>query len=162
MSDRLQNAVAIIGMAGRFPDAENIGQFWENLCAGRESIRPIAEQELDDGLTAEQRSEGKYVAARALLKNVDLFDAEFFHFLPREAELTDPQQRVLMECAWEAMEDAGYDVPRTNGNVGVFAGSSINTYLLLHLASDPKFREEFTRSYQVGSFPALVGNGQDF
>ena len=162
MSDRLQNAVAIIGMAGRFPDAENVGQFWSNLCAGCESIRPIAEQDLEDGLTTAQRSQGKYVAARALLKNVDLFDAEFFHFLPREAEMTDPQQRVLMECAWEAVEDAGYDPARIAGNVGVFAGSSINTYLLLHLASDPKFREEFTRSYQVGSFPALVGNGQDF
>lgn len=162
MSERLQNAVAIIGMAGRFPGAENVEQFWQNLCAGRESIRSMAEQELEDGLTSAQRSEGRYVAARALLKDVDLFDAEFFRFLPREAELTDPQQRVLMECAWEALEDAGYDPARIAGNVGVFAGSSINTYLLLHLASDAKFREEFTRSYQVGSFPALVGNGQDF
>ena len=93
---------------------------------------------------------------------MDLFDAEFFRILPREAELTDPQQRVLMECAWEALEDAGYDPARIAGNVGVFAGSSVNTYLLLHLASDPAFREEFTRSYQVGSFPALVGNGHDF
>ncbi|MEO6966197.1 MAG: polyketide synthase, partial [Acidobacteriaceae bacterium] len=157
MNDRLQNAVAIIGIAGRFPGAENVEQFWRNLCAGRESVRRIPEQDLEDGLTAEQRSQGKYVAARALLENVDQFDAEFFHILPREAELTDPQQRVLMECAWEAMEDAGYDASRVAGNVGVFAGSSINTYLLLHLASDPEFRKEFTRSYQVGSFAALVG-----
>ncbi|MDR5727769.1 MAG: amino acid adenylation domain-containing protein [Terriglobia bacterium] len=162
MSDTLQNAVAIIGIAGRFPGAENVEQFWQNLCAGRESIRTIPEWELEDGLTAAQRSRGKYVAARAVLKDVDLFDAEFFHILPREAEVTDPQQRVLMECAWEALEDAGYDPARIAGNVGVFAGSSINTYLLLHLASDPSFREEFTRSYQVGSFPTLVGNGHDF
>lgn len=162
MSDRLQSAVAIIGVAGRYPGADNVEQFWQNLCAGRESIRPIAEQELEDGLTAAQRGQGKYVAARAVLENVDLFDAEFFHILPREAEVTDPQQRVLMECAWEALEDAGYDPARIAGNVGVFAGSSVNTYLLLHLASDPAFREEFTRSYQVGSFPALVGNGHDF
>lgn len=162
MNARLQNAVAIIGMAGRFPGAENVEQFWQNLCAGRESIQPIPVEELEDRLTPEQRSQGRYVAARALLKDVDLFDAEFFHFLPREAELTDPQQRVLIECAWNAFEDAGYDPADIAGNVGVFAGSSVNTYLLLHLASDPKFREEFTRSYQVGSFPALVGNGQDF
>lgn len=162
MSDRLQNAVAIIGVAGRFPGAENVEQFWRNLCEGRESIRPIPEQELEDGLTAGQRGQGKYIAARAVLDDVDMFDAEFFRILPREAELADPQQRVLMECAWEALEDAGYDPARIAGNVGVFAGASINTYLLLHLASDPKFCEEFTRSYQVGSFPALVGNGHDF
>lgn len=162
MSDQLQNAVAIIGMSGRFPGADTIEQFWQNLCAGRESIQTIPASELDDGLTAEERANGKYVAARALLENVDQFDAEFFHFLPREAELTDPQQRILIECAWEAFEDAGYDPGRISGNVGVFAGASINTYLLLNLASDAKFREEFTRSYQVGSFPALVGNGHDF
>ncbi len=162
MSDHLQNAVAIIGVAGHFPGAENVEQFWLNLCAGRESITSIPEHELEDRLTAAERSQGRYVAARALLKNVDFFDAEFFHFLPREAELTDPQQRALIECAWEAFENAGYDPAQITGNVGVFAGSSINTYLLLHLASDQKFREEFTRSYQVGSFPALVGNGQDF
>jgi acyl transferase domain-containing protein len=161
MSD-LQNAVAIIGIAGHFPGADNVEQFWQNLCAGHESITSIPEHELEDRLTAAERSQGRYVAARALLKNVDLFDAEFFHFLPREAELTDPQQRALIECAWEAFENAGYDPAQITGNVGVFAGSSINTYLLLHLASDPKFREEFTRSYQVGSFPALVGNGHDF
>ncbi len=162
MSDNLQNAVAIIGMAGRFPGAENTEQLWENLCAGRESIRSIPEAELEDRLTSAERSQGRYVPARALIENVDLFDAEFFHFLPREAELTDPQQRLLIECAWQAFEDAGYDPAQVAGNVGVFAGSSVNTYLLLNLASDRKFREEFTRSYQVGSFPALVGNGQDF
>jgi amino acid adenylation domain-containing protein len=162
MSGDLQNAVAIIGMAGRFPGAENVEQFWENLCQGRESISAIPAADLEDRLTPEQRSQGKYVAARALLHDVDRFDAEFFHFLPREAELTDPQQRVLIECAWNAFEDAGYDPAAIAGNVGVFAGASVNTYLLLHLASDPKFREEFARSYQVGSFPALVGNGHDF
>ena len=162
MSERWQNAVAIIGVAGRFPGADNVEQLWHNLCEGRESIRPIATEELEDGLTEAQRGNGKYVAARALLDNVDMFDAEFFRILPREAEVADPQQRVLMECAWEALEDAGYDPDRIAGNVGVFAGSSINTYLLLHLASNPGFREEFTRSYQVGSFPALVGNGHDF
>lgn len=162
MSEHLQNAVAIIGMAGRFPGAENIGQFWRNLCEGRETVQSIPERELEDGLSAAERNQGKYVAARGLLNNVDQFDAEFFHFLPREAELTDPQQRVLLECAWNAFEDAGYDPAQIAGNVGVFAGSSINTYLLLQLASDEKFRREFTRSYQVGSFSALVGNGHDF
>lgn len=162
MSEHLQNAVAIIGVAGRFPGAENVEQFWQNLCAGRESIQSIPERELEDRLSPADRSQGKYVAARGLLENVDLFDAEFFHFLPREAELTDPQQRLLIECAWNAFEDAGYDPAKIAGNVGVFAGSSINTYLLLQLASSSKFRAEFTRSYQVGSFPALVGNGHDF
>lgn len=162
MSERWQNAVAIIGVAGRFPGAENVEQLWQNLCEGRESVRPIAAGELEDGLTEDQRANGKYVAARAILDGVDMFDADFFRILPREAAVADPQQRVLMECSWEALEDAGYDPARIAGNVGVFAGSSINTYLLLHLASDPGFREEFTRSYQVGSFASLVGNGHDF
>ena len=103
MSERWQNAVAIIGVAGRFPGADNVEQLWHNLCEGRESIRPIATEELEDGLTEAQRGNGKYVAARALLDNVDMFDAEFFRILPREAEVADPQQRVLMECAWEAL-----------------------------------------------------------
>lgn len=162
MSDSLDGAVAIVGMAGRFPGASDIEQFWENLCAGRESIVAIPEKDLEDRLTPAERSRGRYIASRGLLGDVDRFDAEFFHFLPRDAELTDPQQRVLLECAWQAFEDAGYDPAKVTGNVGVFAGSSINTYLLLHLASDSRFREEFTRSYQVGSFPALIGNGQDF
>ncbi|MGA8287264.1 MAG: beta-ketoacyl synthase N-terminal-like domain-containing protein, partial [Acidobacteriaceae bacterium] len=83
MSDRWQNAVAIIGVAGRFPGAENVEQLWQNLCEGREFVRPIATGELEDGLSEAQRAKGKYVAARAILDNVDLFDAEFFRILPR-------------------------------------------------------------------------------
>jgi amino acid adenylation domain-containing protein len=162
MSARLENAVAIIGMAARFPGADSHEEYWRNLCEGREAIERIPESELEDGLTAADRAQGSYVAARALLRGVDQFDAAFFQFLPRDAELTDPQQRLLLECAWRAFEDAGYDPASVAGSVGVYAGSSINTYLLLHLASDARFRQEFTRSYQVGSFAALTGNGQDF
>ncbi len=162
MSARLENAVAIIGMAARFPGANSHEEYWRNLCEGREAIERIPESELEDGLTAADRAQGTYVAARALLRDVDQFDAAFFQFLPRDAELTDPQQRLLLECAWRAFEDAGYDPAAVAGSVGVYAGSSINTYLLLHLGSDARFRQEFTRSYQVGSFAALTGNGQDF
>ena len=163
MSDRWQNAVAIIGVAGRFPGAENVEQLWQNLCEGRESVdrlRPRGAGRRADGSAAR---EGKICCRASDSRRTSACSMrKFFRILPREAEVADPQQRVLMECAWEALEDAGYDPARITGNVGVFAGSSINTYLLLHLASNPGFHEEFTRSYQVGSFPALVGNGHDF
>ncbi|MFZ0796990.1 MAG: type I polyketide synthase, partial [Terriglobales bacterium] len=97
-----------------------------------------------------------------ILEDVDLFDANFWGMLPKEAETTDPQHRIFMECAWQALEDAGYDAATYKGAVGVFAGCSMNTYFLLNLCSDRKFVDEFTSTYQVGSYPTLVGNHIDF
>ena len=148
--------IAIIGMAGRFPGASSVAELWQNLCDGRESISHFSDAEL------EYSSGSANVKARGVLADPDLFDAAFFHFLPREAELTDPQQRVLLECAWLACEDAGYDPAKYPGKIGVFAGCSINTYLLSQLATAPGFLRDFTGNYQTGSFPSLVGNGQDF
>ena len=92
----------------------------------------------------------------------ELFDAGFFNFLPREAELTDPQQRVFLEIAWEALESAGYDPAAFPGEIAVYAGSSFNTYLLYNLLADRQRLENMTGTYQVGEFPTLVGNGADF
>ena len=86
----------------------------------------------------------------------------FFNFLPREAELTDPQQRVFLEIAWEALESAGYDPAAFPGEIAVYAGSSFNTYLLYNLLSSRQRIESMTGNYQVGEFPALFGNGADF
>ncbi len=155
-------AVAIIGLAGRFPGASTPEQFWRNLCAGVESIRHFTEQELDDWFSEETRRAPNYVKARPVLDNIELFDAEFFGMQAREAELTDPQHRLFLECAWEALEDGGYDPARYRGAIGVFAGSSLNTYFLNNVCRDRAAIERFTSSYQVDCYPELIGAGQDF
>ena len=90
------------------------------------------------------------------------FDAEFFGILPREAELIDPQQRVFLECCWEALEDAGYDPQAYPGAIGVYAGCSANTYFLRNVCADPAFIDEYTSAYQVGHYPTLLGTNHDF
>ena len=154
--------VAIIGMAGRWPGAKTVDEFWRNLCAGVESITRFADSELEDSFSAEIRSAPNFVKARPILENVDQFDAEFFGMYAKEAELTDPQHRLFLECSWEALEDAGYDPAGYPGAIGVFAGSSINTYLLNNVCGERRTIEEFTSSYQVGCYPLLLGAGPDF
>src|SRR3984957_4929824 len=120
MTDNLTD-IAIIGMAGRFPGARNIGEFWRNLCAGVESIRHFSVDELDETAKGFAGS-ANYVKARAIIEGADEFDAAFFGINPREAELIDPQQRVFLECCWHAFEDAGYDPLSYRGVAGVYAG----------------------------------------
>lgn len=131
------SAVAIIGMAGRFPGARNVEQYWRNLCNGVESISLLKEEEMEvQGIDPELLNAPEYVKAAAVLDDIDLFDASFFGYSPREAEIMDPQQRFFLECAWEALENAGYDPEKQRRPVGVFAGSRTDTYLL-QLASNP-------------------------
>jgi len=128
------NAIAIIGMAGRFPGARTIERFWQNLRTGVESIRFFSEEELGDaGISKSVRTSGAYVAARGFMDDAELFDAGIFGYSPREAEQLDPQQRVMLECAWEALENAGYDPDRYPGLVGVYAGASRNSYFIQQL-----------------------------
>ena len=122
---------AIVGLAGRFPGARNIDEFWNNLKSGVESIIDLSDEELraagiDEGII----NSPSYVKRGAVLDDVEFFDARFFNISDREAEMIDPQQRVFMECAWEALENAGY-VPETfGGKIGLYAGSGSPTYLL--------------------------------
>src|SRR6185436_15518772 len=126
--------IAIIGLAGRFPGAANVDAFWQNLCAGVESIHFFSDEELDAlGVEAATRRDPHYVRARAMLDEVESFDANFFGFNPKEAEIMDPQQRVLLECAWTALENAGYDPETYPGSIGVYAGATISTYLLFNI-----------------------------
>jgi len=155
-------AIAVIGMAGRFPGAPTIEAFWDNLRRGVESITHFPPEELEDAFGRSVQSQPGYVCARSILEGVELFDAGFFNFLPREAELTDPQQKVFLEIAWEALESAGYDPAAFPGDIAVYAGSSIDTYLLYNVLSDRKRVECFTGNYQVAEYPTLVGNGADF
>ncbi|MBB3257989.1 amino acid adenylation domain-containing protein [Paraburkholderia bannensis] len=152
-------AIAVIGMAGRFPGARNVAELWANLLAGRDCITHFDVSELEDSFDDDARREERYVKARPILSDVDRFDAGFFGMLAREAALTDPQQRLFLEIAWEAFEDAGYDPAAVAGAVGVFAGTSMNTYFLKHVLSDRSVIDEFTSQFQIGEYQKLVGAG---
>src|SRR5215470_8950745 len=131
--------VAIVGMAGRFPGAENLAQYWRNVASGHDSISFPDDAELRRlGVDAATLANPWYVRAASALENVELFDAQFFGISEREAELIDPQQRLFLECAWEALENAGYNPAQEGGLVGVYGGSSLSSYLLINLASHPE------------------------
>jgi amino acid adenylation domain-containing protein len=154
--------VAIVGLAGRFPGARDAAAFWRNLCAGVESIAALAPSDLEDAFEPAVRSGEDFVRARGLLDDADRFDAAFFGMQPREAELTDPQHRILLETCWEALEDAGYDPADYPKAIGIYAGCSISTYFLRHVLRDRAAVEAFASDYQVDSFSELLGSGADF
>ena len=132
-------AIAIVGMSGRFPGAASVQQFWQNLCGGVESITFIPREELiKAGYPEAIVRDPSYVPAKAVLEDIDLFDAGFFGCSPREAELMDPQHRLFLECGWSALEDAGCDPDRYDGAIGVFAGTGLNSYLLHHIGTAPE------------------------
>ena len=157
--DTQGGAIAVIGMSGRFPGARNVSELWANILAGRDCITHFDVAELEDSFDDSARREERYVKARPILADVDRFDAGFFGMLAREAALTDPQQRIFLEIAWEAFEDAGYDPAKIAGAVGVFAGTSMNTYFLKHVLSDRGVIDEFTSQFQIGEYQKLVGAG---
>jgi amino acid adenylation domain-containing protein len=103
-----------------------------------------------------------YVRARSVLEGVDEFDAAFFGMYPAEAELADPQHRLFLECAWEALEDAGCDPENGNRAIGVFAGCSPSTYFLANVCKDRDFIDKYTGGYQVGNYPTMLGANTDF
>jgi len=119
--------IAVTGMAGRFPGAGNLRQFWENLKNGVESISFFSDEELQEcGINSELLKNPNYIKAKGFIENVEYFDALFFNYSPREAEIMDPQIRVLQECAWRALEDAGCDPWTYNGAIGLYVGASAN------------------------------------
>ena len=153
---RTGNDVAIIGMAGRFPGAGSIEELWRNLRDGRETVTFFSDAELAAaGVSPELLADPRYVRAGSLLEGGDLFDAGFFGYSPREAQILDPQHRIFLESAWETFENAGYDPERLCGRVGIFAGAGVNTYLF-NLLSDP----DFLRA--VGRWQVRLGNRSDF
>lgn len=120
----MSDLVAIVGMAGRFPNAANVHEFWNNLVAGRECLGATERISGIDG----RRDGAHWVEADCTLPGADLFDAEFFGMNPRECEITDPQHRLLLELAWEAVENAGFKIPAHGASVGVFAGGHYTSY----------------------------------
>ncbi|MEA2691734.1 MAG: hypothetical protein QOJ16_1121, partial [Acidobacteriota bacterium] len=151
------HGIAVIGMAGRFPGADSAARFWENLKAGREAITFWSAEELRAaGVDPRLLDDPAYVRARGVIDGPEQFDAAFFGFNPREAEIMDPQHRVLLECAWQALEHAGYDAERYPGLIGVYAGSGANTYLLFNLYSNRELIEA------VGLYQAMLASEVDF
>ena len=116
MSNKMpSHAVAIVGMAGRFPGARNLDEFWHNISTGLESLNTLTEAEMDAaGIPSDVRSNHNFVPKYTTLEDADLFDASFFGMSPREAQILDPQQRIFLECAWEALENAGYSPAACN------------------------------------------------
>jgi natural product biosynthesis luciferase-like monooxygenase protein len=130
-------------MAGRFPNAANVDEFWTNLRSGVESITFFSDQELlQAGVNASHLRAPNYVRAKGMLENSDHFDAGFFGFSPRDAEMMDPQRRIFLECAWHALENAGYCAENYEGAISVFAGASVNTYLLNNLLPNRELIEK--------------------
>ena len=156
------DGVAIIGMAGRLPGARSIAEFWRNQLNGVEAISHFRVEELEIPNAAQLAQQPNYVRSRSVLDDVDMFDAEFFGIYPREAELMDPQHRLMLESCWQALEDAGYDPAAYSGAIGVYAGMSMSTYFLDKLCAAPGFIGQFTGDYQVGNYLAMMGNSLDF
>jgi acyl transferase domain-containing protein len=121
--------IAVVGMAGRFPRAGNVTTLWRNLQAGVEALTFFTVGELlDAGISPTLLAHPDYVRSRGSLEDIDLFDAAFFDIVPDEATIMDPQHRIFLECAWEALEDAGYDPEAVAGLVGLYTGVGINIY----------------------------------
>ena len=137
MSIRRRNIdIAIIGMSGRFPGAATAEEYWRNLCDGVESVTFFSDQELlTAGVAPSLIANPDYVKAAPMLRDVEMFDAAFFGYSPKDASLMDPQQRLFLEVCWEAFENAGYDPADYPGKVGVLStgGGVVTSYLLAKL-----------------------------
>lgn len=148
--------IAVVGLAGRFPRARNLDEFWERIRDGVECISRLTPEELrESGLPEVALTHPNYVNATAWLEEADMFDARYFGFTPREAEAMDPQHRIFLECAVTALEDAGYGAGY-DGPVGVFAGASMNSYLTSNLMRNPDVLEA------AGPYQLMIGNDKDF
>lgn len=156
------NGIAIVGMAGRFPGARDVDQFWTNIKSGVESITRFSPESLELPPPNDGDDVDRLVCAKGMLDDVDMFDARFFDYLPKEAEVMDPQHRVFLEICWEAMERGGYDPSRYPGAVGVFGGCYMDTYVLNNLCSNEAFRRKLIESIQVGSLQTEIGNDKDY
>ncbi|SEB03881.1 type I polyketide synthase [Alkalimonas amylolytica] len=157
LTEQYQDEIAVISMAGRFPGADSVEQFWQNLHQGVESVRFFSQQELlASGVDPAFLENPNFVGAEGVLEGVELFDAEFFGFSPREAELLDPQHRIFLEVIWELLERAGYGGGEQGQVIGVYSGAGASSYLSRNLLS----HQDYVRD--VGTFKVSLATGQDF
>jgi acyl transferase domain-containing protein/acyl carrier protein len=151
------HGIAIVGLAGRFPGSPTLEAFWRNLSEGKECVTFFSDEELlAAGVDAAELADPRYVRARGTLDGVELFDPGFFGFTPREAEILDPQHRLFLEAAWQALEDAGIDPDRAPGRVALYGGSGSGTYLLHNLLPNRDLLDK------VGMLQAMLMNEGDF
>ncbi|HEU4885053.1 MAG TPA: beta-ketoacyl synthase N-terminal-like domain-containing protein [Longimicrobium sp.] len=149
--------VAVIGMAGRFPAADDLQAFWQILREGREAIRRFTPDELRaSGISDEEIADPAYVPAFGSMNDVEHFDAAFFGYNPREAEALEPAHRIFLECCWEALENGGVDPTRAAGGIGVFAGAGVPFY------TEENVRGNRELSAALGEFQMMLGSGKDF
>ncbi len=148
--------IAIVAVAGRFPGARDVEQFWANLCEGRDGITHFADGALDASLPASLVQDPAYVKARGVVDDVDMFDPGFFGISPREAELMDPQQRIFMELSWECLERAGHVPDDAAMPVGVFAGMYNASYFRHHVQPRPDLIDK------LGEFVVMLANEKDY
>lgn len=154
----MSNAVAIVGMAGRYPGAPDLDAFRELLLGGRDAVTTLDVDELAaEGVPSELSRDPRYVPAAAVLQGIDLFAAGRFGIPPHEAALMDPQQRILLETAAAALEDAGVDPRHETRSIGAFAGAAISTYLLTRLAP-----HVLTGPSSAVQLLAMTGNDKDY
>lgn len=153
---RTSQDIAIISMAGRFPGANTIDELWEVLREGRETIQFFKPEDLHPSVPLSRKNDPAYVRARGLIDAADQFDPLFFGLTPALAELMDPQQRIFLEIAWEALEQAGYLPAHYGGSVGVFAGCGPNTYFFNNVQHHPD------RIEQVGAVNVTTVNEKDY
>ena len=161
-SDQIRESnIAIIGMSGRFPGAKDIEAFWHNLRDGVESISFFSDRELSQS-DQTLLSNPNYVRANAVLPNIEKFDASFFGYSTKDAEIMDPQQRIFLECAWEALESAGYNPETYQGLIGVYAGSGMNTYLINNVHPNRGFSPDRTFLLSASDLQVRLSNGKDY
>ena len=156
-SNRMNTDIAIVGMACKFPGAETIDQFWLNLKYGVESISNFTDEDLKKAGIPEQRSKlPNYVKRGGVLNEIEYFDAAFFGYGPGEAALIDPQQRLFLQTSWECLENAGHDPYTYPDRIGVYAGSSLSTYLMFNIIPS------LSNIDPVGEFQAMISNDKDY
>lgn len=154
--------IAIIGMAGRFPGADDVRAFWQNLVQGIESIETLADADLNLPPDSPLRTNPNLVRRASYLKNADQFDARFFGVFPKEAAAMDPQHRLLLEECYHALEDAGYIPDQIVDSVGVFAGCYMDTYVLSCLETHPEWIQGLANSFHGGDLLTELGNDKDY
>jgi len=156
-SENTQPMIAIIGIAGRFPKAPDLDAFWTNLKHGIEGITFFSDAELlARGVPAARIKARNFVKAAPVLTGIDQFDASFFGYVPSDARLLDPQQRLFLEIAWHALEHASVDPSTYPGAIGVFGGASLSTYLLFNVLNNPGYSDH------ENGFEVMVNNDKDF
>ncbi|TCP54480.1 acyl transferase domain-containing protein [Tumebacillus sp. BK434] len=154
--NQMLEGIAIVGMAGRFPGSKNIAEFWSHLQNGNETISDFTEEELKAaGVDPDLMQDPQYVKRGGLLQDRDLFDANFFDYTAKEAEVTDPSHRLFLETAWEALETAGYDAEQYPGRIGVYGGVGQNSFSY-HLYGNPGVFG------QIGALQATLATSYDF